>query len=344
MYKAAVIGLGFVGAGDPVSGEALGQKVVNLDGTHVQGLMAHPKVRLVAGSSREEGRRARFTERTGVRATYADWREMLAKEKPAIVGVATNSPYHGEITIACAEAGVRAIFCEKPVTTRLSDADRAIDACRRRGALLVINHNRRWHPLWRMVREEVAQGRLGQIQHAVAYWPTGRLGNVGTHMFDAVRLLLGSEPGAVSGTLDPVLFADCRGAQYKDPGGWGIVAFADGTKLFVDAAQAAKLPNHVRLVGSLGQVTLRRDDALVELWTGERRTLAAPAERPTSTALAVEEIVRCLDTGATPGSTGEDGRAALEIIIGFHLSDQRQGQWVQLPLKGKDRDLEVQIG
>jgi len=33
-----------------------------------------------------------------------------------------------EITVACAEAGVRAILCEKPLATRLSDADRAIRA------------------------------------------------------------------------------------------------------------------------------------------------------------------------------------------------------------------------
>ncbi len=60
MYKAAVIGLGFIGAGDQVSGDALGQKVENLDGTHAQALAAHERVELVAGSSRDEGRRIRF--------------------------------------------------------------------------------------------------------------------------------------------------------------------------------------------------------------------------------------------------------------------------------------------
>lgn len=60
--------------------------------------------------------------------TYSSWREMLGSEDLDIVSVATYSPWHAEITIACAEAGVRAVICEKPITTRLSDADRVIDA------------------------------------------------------------------------------------------------------------------------------------------------------------------------------------------------------------------------
>src|SRR5438128_11363909 len=144
--QAAVIGLGFIGAGDQVSGDAIGQKVADLDGTHSGALASHPQVRLVTGSSREEGRRKRFEERHHIRKTYADWREMLAAEKLDLVNIATNSPFHAEITVACAEAGVRAILCEKPLATRLSDADRAIRACRERGTILAVNHSRRWHP------------------------------------------------------------------------------------------------------------------------------------------------------------------------------------------------------
>ena len=55
-YRAAVIGLGFVGAGDQVSGDAIGQCVRDLDGTHAPALAAHPRVELVAGASRDGGR------------------------------------------------------------------------------------------------------------------------------------------------------------------------------------------------------------------------------------------------------------------------------------------------
>ena len=79
-YKAAIVGLGYIGGADQVSGDALGQLVEDLDGTHIEALAKHPKVEVVAGSSRDLGRRERFTERTGI-PTYADWREMIRTGK-----------------------------------------------------------------------------------------------------------------------------------------------------------------------------------------------------------------------------------------------------------------------
>jgi len=292
-FRAAVIGLGFVGAGDQVSGDAIGQQVSNLDGTHAQALTAHAQVRLVAGASRDEGRRKRFQERQGDPRAYADWREMLVVEKPEIVSVATNSPYHAEITVACAEAGVRAVLCEKPIATRLSDADRALRVCRERGVILAVNHNRRWNPLWRAVRDEIRNGAIGEVHHVMAHWPTGRLGNLGTHVFDALRMALGAEARAVSGTLDPVVGPDCRGPQFHDPGGWGIVDFSGGVKAFIHASHAAKSPMRVRVVGRLGEVTVRRDDATLVLWAGEtgfsppEGTAPVPCIRPSRTSCSV---------------------------------------------------------
>ena len=98
-YRAAIIGLGFIGAADQTSGDALGQQVENLDGTHLGALAGNPRTQLVAGSSRDQGRRSRFEERHAVR-TYADWREMIANEALDLVSVATYTPVHEEITVA----------------------------------------------------------------------------------------------------------------------------------------------------------------------------------------------------------------------------------------------------
>ena len=344
VYRAAVVGLGFIGAADQVSGDAIGQNVANLDGTHAYALADHPNVQLVAGSSRDEGRRQRFGDRMQLGRTYADWNEMLAAEKPDIVSIATNSPYHAEITIGCAEAGVRAVLCEKPIATRLSDADRAISACRDSGTLLAVNHSRRWHHLWQSIRDELRGGAIGDVNHAVVHWSSGRLGNVGTHLFDVLRMVLGAEAEAVSGGLDSMVAPDCRGREFHDPGGWGIVAFSGGIKAFVHAPQAARFPGVVSLVGSLGRVTARRGSAEIELWTGEKRLLQTPENRRSSLHAAVDDIVGCLERGDQSMSTGEDGLAALEVIVGFHVSDRLRGQWVRLPITGRDRELEVRIG
>ena len=342
--RAAVIGLGFIGAGDPVSGDAIGQQVKNLDGTHDRALAGNPCVELVAGSSRDSGRRRRFTERTGVERTYADWCRMLAAEELEIVCVATNSPYHAEITIACAEAGVRAVLCEKPIATRLVDADRMIAACAQHRTVLMVNHSRRWNPLWLAARAAIDTGEIGRVRHIAVHWPSGRLGNIGTHMFDAVRILRDGQPLAVSGTLDPHVAPDCRGPDYHDPGGWGVVRFEDDIKLFVDATQANKAPNEMRIVGEDGFIEVRRNDAVVATWAGARRIVTDDRNRPSTLDMAVAETVKCLRSLAPCTSTGEDGRTALEVIVGFHVSHRLDSRWVDLPLTGADRELEVRIG
>ncbi len=344
MYQAAVIGLGFIGAGDQVSGDALGQKVENLDGTHAQALAAHDRIALVAGSSRDEGRRKRFTERTGVPDTYRDWRQMLDAEDLDIVSVATYTPWHAGITIACAEAGVRAVICEKPLATSLRDADRMIEACRQHDTLLVINHPRRWHPLWRMVRDEIRTGAVGEVSHLSVHWPSGRLGAFGTHMFDGAAMLLGSRPEAVSGTIDSLVPPDCRGPAFHDPGGWGIVRFGEDVRMHVEASPRLELPPGFRVVGSLGWIEVGRETAEAHRWDGRTRTITCPTGRPSSLAIAVDELVARLSGEGNLEGTDVEARDALEVIMGFHLSSRLDGRWVTLPLKGDERTLEVAMG
>ena len=105
------------------------------------------------------------------------------------VSVATYAPYHAEITIACAEAGIRAIYCEKPIATKLDDADQMVTACREAGSLLVLNHQRRFNTNCRRLRDFIADGQLGELTSANLQWGNGRLGNVGTHMIDGLMML-----------------------------------------------------------------------------------------------------------------------------------------------------------
>ncbi|MDB5340509.1 MAG: oxidoreductase domain protein, partial [Planctomycetaceae bacterium] len=216
IYRAGIIGLGFVGAGDQVSGDRLGQQVSSLDGNHYGALANHPRVQVVAGSSRDAGRRDRFQQRAGV-PTFDDWQQMLASQKLDIVSVATFAPSHAELVTACARSGVRAIICEKPMATRLPDAERMIQACQESGSLLVINHNRRFHPHFRELTRRIAAGDLGQLTGVWLSWGAGRLGNVGTHFIDAALMLTGSTVQSVSATLDPAGRPDCRGPEFRDP-------------------------------------------------------------------------------------------------------------------------------
>lgn len=341
-YRAGIVGLGFIGGGDQVSGDALGQKVEDLDGTHAEAYANSPRTELVCGSSRDAGRRERFEARTGVK-TYADWREMLSTEQPDIVSVATYTPTHAEITEACVAHGAKAVFCEKPIASTAADAARMIEACEAADALLVINHNRRFTPSYRRLRDLASQGGLGELTSCTLQWGSGRLGNVGTHMIDALQMLTGRAVEAVTGVLDLSGRPDCRGEQFQDPGGWGLMRLSGDLMVTVDAADYGSVPVILGLNGTEGRaVTGRRG---VDLTFADGRTDHWPAhERGTSMDLAVSEIVAWLDgTGTFPYQAREALRT-LEAILGFHVSHDRGGTWVDLPLTGEERERELKSG
>ncbi len=195
-YRAGIIGLGFIGGADRVSGDALGQRVEHLGGTHLGALSNHPRVDLVAGSSRDSGRRKRFAQRTEA-AVFDDWARMLEQQLD-IVSVATYADVHAEIVLACVDAGVRAIYCEKPIAQTLNDAACMLEVCRQQDVLLAINHNRRFELNHRRLRDYIGEGGLGALSSVSAQWSAGRLGNVGTHMFDAILMLTSRrEPSGV---------------------------------------------------------------------------------------------------------------------------------------------------
>ena len=343
VYRSAIVGLGYIGGADQVSGDALGQLVKDLDGTHYYAMRNHPRVELVAGSSRDAGRRERFTERSGV-PTYASWQEMLEREQLDIVSVATYTPQHAEITAACAERGVRAIFCEKPIASTVADAARMLAACKQAGSLLAVNHNRRFDLNFRRLRDLVAAGGLGDLTSASVQWGSGRLGNVGTHMFNALCMLTGRDVEAVSATLDLAGRADCRGPDFHDPGGWGVFRMAGGLMTVFDAADYGVIPGAIALNGTKGRAITGAGDVSIEYWDGAKDYWPRVSDEGSSMDRTVREMVAWLDGDNDFPDPPENSLHTLEVIAGCHASHRRDAAWTGLPLQGEDREIDVGSG
>ena len=68
--------------------------------------------------------------------------------------------FHAEQIVAAAEAG-KHVFCEKPFTTTVAEADVALDAVRAAGVALGIGHERRFEPAVMELQERCRSGDLG---------------------------------------------------------------------------------------------------------------------------------------------------------------------------------------
>src|SRR5438094_10533057 len=103
-------------------------------------------VEIVAVADENEKGRAAAATRLGVKNAYADYREMLDKEKPQIVSVADRFlDLHKDMVIACARAGA-SVFLEKPMARTLEETDAMVAASEMHHVNLAIAHQTRCTP------------------------------------------------------------------------------------------------------------------------------------------------------------------------------------------------------
>ena len=145
--------------------------------------------------------------RTGADAVQ-DWREMMDADVDAVI-VATTHDRLSEIALAAVEAG-KHVLVEKPAGRTLDEVSQVREAARRRGALVKVGFNHRFHPGLARAKEIVSSGALGPLYYIRGcYGHGGRVGydqewrckrevsgggeliDQGSHLIDLSRWFLG---------------------------------------------------------------------------------------------------------------------------------------------------------
>ncbi len=93
---------------------------------------------------------------------YESLQDFLANPEIELVYVCTPNHVHAELSIACLQAG-KNVMCEKPVTMNTAELDRVIEASEKSGKFFTVHQNRRWDIDYRMVKQAVESGEIGNI-------------------------------------------------------------------------------------------------------------------------------------------------------------------------------------
>ena len=93
---------------------------------------------------------------------YKDYRELLAKEKPDIVIVATPDHWHALITIAACEAGAH-VYVEKPISHTITEGRAMVKAARANNRVVQVDLHRRVSPHNVSDMKFLKDGRAGKI-------------------------------------------------------------------------------------------------------------------------------------------------------------------------------------
>ncbi len=99
---------------------------------------------------------------------YRDFREIISKEKPEIVIVATPDHWHPLITIEACRQGAH-VYVEKPVGHTVLEGSAMVAAARKYGRKVQVGTHRRVSPHNLSAYEFVQSGRLGRIGTATCF-------------------------------------------------------------------------------------------------------------------------------------------------------------------------------
>ena len=333
---------------------------------HARSYLHNPYTEIVAAADTDSDNLALFTENFGVPG-YGSYEEMLGKEQIDIAAPVLPVRANADAIVAAARAGVRAIFCEKPLTASLKDADRTVEECRSRGVYFFGGHTVRNYPQMWKAREMIEAGEIGEVQSINLYDSNGQ---GGCHWMSVVRMFaVDANADWVVGWVAGDPFSDFEGDKYTEQKGdigvrkiGGYIRFDNGMECF---SQYGTTKSGIEVLCSRG--VFASDGATFHLWKAKESTegrqmadleevdglfpdtktfddqgrfddegWAIPENRLNNT---VQWVVDSLETGVKPRCSGDDPRKSLEICIAMRESHRRGHAQVKLPLE--DRSLKL---
>ncbi|HEX6806655.1 MAG TPA: Gfo/Idh/MocA family oxidoreductase [Gemmatimonadaceae bacterium] len=327
---------------------------------HFDAIAKTPSLQLVAVCDDVAERARQAGEKMSV-PFYTSFAQLLEERPSDVVAICTPSGLHPKHGIMAAEKGAH-VICEKPMATRLEEADALVHACDEAGVYLFVVKQNRLNPAIQLLKRSIDLGRFGRIylanttvrwQRPQSYYDMapwrgtwefdgGAFMNQASHYVDMIQWLVGpvETVSAKTATL-------ARRIESEDSG-VAVLRFRNGALGTIEVTMLAyprNLEGSVTILGEKGSVKVG-GTALnrIETWEfAEYHDIDREAEllRGAPNPLSVygsghkpyyENVVRVLRGEAAPDTDGREGRKSLELILGIYESARAERE-IALPLR-----------
>ena len=181
-----------------------------------------PEIEIVGACDEKFEPLAHFATEYNVQNTYNDLRQMLEKQQPDILVIATWPSSHLKNVLEAVRCGVKGILVEKPIAVNATQLEQMIQVTERANILLMEAFMYRHHPLTLAVKQKIEEGAIGEVRYARSSFSTGLtdrrnwrlrgdLGggavmDLGCYCINIIRYLVGREPQSVwaTGKFEPI--------------------------------------------------------------------------------------------------------------------------------------------
>jgi predicted dehydrogenase len=333
-----------------------------------------PNVTVEAIADPDDAGRAKAAASSGAKCQYADYREMLAKEKPDLVSIATRCPgLHREMALAAIEV-CKGIFMEKPFAETLPDADAISAEAEKRKVKITVAHNKRYAPEFIQVKSLLDEQFAGAVRMVrIQGKQDQRAGGedmlvLGAHDFDMLRFFFGDPAWCFATILQKgreAVIGDARrgkepvtvlgdtihaqfGFQNNISASWdSVLAGDDWNSRKMDVERwSFEIHGSKRIIAQQGgfmwldsPFVLQRDESVK--W---QKLPPVPADLvPDYRRHMMKDLIHAIETDSQPACSANDGRWTIEMISAVYLSHLTRSR-VTFPLKQRGDPLTVLSG
>lgn len=299
---------------------------------HMNGYLACERTNVIAGTDMSPSQSEKWGANFKISSLYTNYEEMLEKEKPDIVSICTYVNSHCELVVKCAQSGVKAILCEKPMALNMDEANRMVEECAKHKVKFAIGHQRRHAPQHQLTKRLIDRGEIGSL---ISLWGSSPsdLMDWGTHLVD-MMLWYAGDVEWVMGQVDmtPVK-RHARGYLNLTPA-IGYLKFKNGAAGLIETdLQARGIARHPRIhiQGEKGEIEAMMDGGVKYSSWNNLNWSSPNLVHKDAFHLEIEDLCNCIEQDKEPLDSGINGAKALEILLAISESTRLRGK-VYLPL------------
>lgn len=298
--------------------------------------LAHqvPNANLIAVADIDESIAETFATKYEIKKWYKNHSELIADKDIDAIAVITPTSTHNDVVIEAARAG-KAVFCEKPVSISLSEAEKILEVVEKTGSFFQMGFQRRFDRGYMEAKKKIEEGVVGTpvvlksssrdpfappLEFCDPEKSGGLILDMGIHDFDVARMFMG-EIESVYTIGGALAYPEMKNIGDIDN---AIISlyFKNGTLGTVDLSRNAVYGYDIRaeILGTKGTLKigyLRETPVVVLNKSGVTHDVVPHFMERFGEAylLQIQNFIYNVLSGKPPAVTVHDGIAALKISL-----------------------------
>lgn len=249
---------------------------------------------------------------------YVDFDNILQLEDIEAVNICVPTVFHHDVVMNAIEAG-KNVLVEKPIASKLDEAQEMIDAANDAGVILATGHVERFNPAVRVAKKLIDDGEIGEVvtAHAKRLGPyPPRIRDVGVaidlaiHDIDIFNYLFESKANTVFANMS----SNLKNCEFEDHA--EIMTKYDNEVLTILETNwlTPYKKRQLNITGVDGIISVDYGEQTVTVYKENNSVENIKVDNKEPLKEELRSFVNAVQTKSTPEVSGQDGFEALKIV------------------------------